>query len=250
MRVVGVLCAVAFLGCGGGGGDDEHPLVPPVIPPHPDAPDLPDAPAVQIDAPPGTEVAGRVCKIVDLRSWYTNCAGSGAADLTVAMGSFSTTTAADGTFTAVVPSGVSTATVSGTGVVTSISSFDPAGDIILPAPTTGAWSAVLAGTVIEVGPDNGTILAELRVSGDPSADATLDTNPVPGALAGSRVYYDNDADKNAWGQIGTQGHGKALAADMLPTVVDLTETFGSTSVAGGVTVTADAITFVTLDLTP
>jgi hypothetical protein len=95
------------------------------------------------DGDGGAAIVGRVCLVTDLRQPATDCANTGAGDLTVTLGSKTTTTVEDGTFSIEPPSGSNlTWRVTGADIVTSVTPFSV--DTVIPTIDTDVYTDLLS----------------------------------------------------------------------------------------------------------
>lgn len=191
------------------------------------------------------EITGRVCVLVqDLRT-LTNCATTGADNLTVTLGTSVATTAADGTFTIMRPTDTTGLSWLVTGDVivssriafgstTTLPAFGEAAYLTMVSENQALTSEVTAGMVVRV-----------RQAGAPVVGATVATVPDPGSL----IYYDGVDDSTWETAVGTGSSGVAwipsIASDsaQLTIVVDV-----DTMLAANVDLSANTITFVLAEI--
>ncbi len=143
---------------------------------------------------------GRVCLLTDVRD-MDDCATTGAAGLTVRLGTAATTTSADGSFSITAQTGTGLVwRVTGPNIV---SSFEVLADYQIPAITTTAFNAMKAGstpTVMEL-PGEGSLMLYASSNGAAVAGVTATTTP-----AFYFAYYDG-ATQAAWEQDSTGPEG-------------------------------------------
>jgi len=151
-----------------------------------------------IDGAPATIdaaiLSGRVCLLTDARD-PESCASTGAANLTVHIGSNVAITAADGTFK--IPAGTGTWSVTGPNIV---SSFKVKNDYFIPAMTRTMYDALIAANGIDLRQGEGSIMVHVIRNGAGYAGATAASAAQPNP-AKYLPFYDNDANQNDWNQI-------------------------------------------------
>ena len=190
MRRTWILIALAACKQGAGddypinpGGDDNGNF-------HPQA----DAPAADQALGDGSGMlTGRVCVLADLRQ-PTMCAGTGAGNITVTLGTAMATTADDGMFSLVSPGGTNLSwTIVGADVVTSVVPLSTSN--ILPAITATYYDDMLTANGVIINSGEGSLVLFVR-------DAT-------GALPGAAVTLTPTAtflpmhdtsNKSVWSQ--------------------------------------------------
>lgn len=194
------------------------------------------------DGDSGVPISGKVCLITDARSPTTNCAASGAGDLTVTLGTRMATTMADGSFTIFVNTGSSNVwRVTGTGIVASAMTFGGGNNI--PALTTQVYTDMIsANPTAAVPAGSGSIIAKLSNSGGALVGATATTAPP---TAGA-VLYDG-ADNVNWSTTSTGTLGVVWAPGITPgttTSMTVTTALQVQQQLTGIPVFADTITYV------
>jgi hypothetical protein len=153
--------AVALVGCGDPP-DDDYPVLP----------------GGGFGVPTAGSIAGRVCLIMADPRALDTCADTGADNITVALGSATTTTAANGAFALVPPPGSNLVfTVSGPSIVTSSQMFSPTN--LIPAINADLFDQVLAANGIVLSPGSGSIFGSVFVRGVPAAGVTVASTPSP-----------------------------------------------------------------------
>jgi hypothetical protein len=202
------------------------------------------------DGDAGTVIAGRVCVLgLDLRALST-CANTGADKITVTLGSKSTTTTADGSFTMEASLGTpvvwrafdSPPTPPGTNFVTSVIPFSTTN--VIPIVTTTNYTNFLSTNGVLAQQNEGAIVVRVVKANAPLLGATVTVAPVSrdlpfydGALAAS---WDRD-------QTGTLGlvwiHGAAVGNNIIKVIQLGLPNFLSTHV-----VEDQAITFGTIEV--
>ena len=240
--------AVAIAGWGGTGCKtaDDFPVLPGGggVPGHTNNNESPaDAPDDSID---GTaKLAGRVCLFADLRAPTSACASTGAQDLVVTLGSKTTTTDDDGTFSIDVPASSNLVwRVSGPSLVTSAMPF--AADFVIPAVTSDDYAALLSANIgfPSLISGQGSLVVRVVSAVAPLANAVA-TQVVPGAQFATR--YDGTSatvwDQDATGESGVVWVIGAMAA---PISVKLTPMAGN-FITTPTVVEDQTITFITVE---
>ncbi len=195
-----------------------------------------DGAIAPIDA---NEFDGRVCLLTDQRV-LNQCATTGAAGLTVRLGTATAVTGADGSFKIVGQSG--------SGLVWRItgpnikSSFEVLADYFIPAMTTTMFNAMkTANGVFEVAGE-GSMMVFVSRNGQGVLGQTAGS--VPAGFF--QPFYDNNASMTTWTQTATGNAGAVWIPGLDVGSVTVT--------AGGVATTApifdDAITFANIILPP
>lgn len=205
------------------------------------------------DAVPGDAgtIAGRVCLLSDVRD-LTSCASTGAAGLTVTLGTGSgagsATTADDGSFTLTKPAGTGLLwQVTGATIVTSSMAFGT--QTIIPAVTSTDYGNLQGSNGVVAAPGQGAVMARITQAGSPLAGATASANPASQQYL---VYYAG-SDANQWNTTATDARGTAWLpglATTQPAIVTVAAAGGTPSATFNVTVPDMGIAFVMPDLTP
>lgn len=233
-------CAVLALVACHPGSDDSFPIVPQgddtVITPAPDAPPS-DAFG---DAAVG--ITGRVCVVSDLRSLASGCA-TNLMGITVTLGTESTTTLADGSFTLTIPNGEMPGplwTASGVGFMTS--NVKAGGPNLIPMVSTTRYDEVLGSNGMALAGGEGSIIARVVRAGAALPGITATTNPAARYV----THYDG-ATALDWDQ-GATGSTAVLWVPGVG-VGNVTVTLAPGSIPPIVLPVADqAITFATFDI--
>lgn len=204
--VIGLLAVTAACGddggmlpVGGGGNDGgfNFPDAGPRADARPDGTSTIDGMVAPIDA---NLLVGRVCLLTDVRV-FTSCASTGAGGLTVRLGSDSTTTSDDGTFTiAGQTSGVWR--ITGPNIVTSV---EVLADYFIPAILKSDFDAMRtdsAGADIIVYPGEGSMMVYASRNGAGVSGVTASTTP-PGYY---QPFYDGSSEL-AFTQTSTSTNG-------------------------------------------
>jgi hypothetical protein len=184
-------------------------------------------------------ITGRVCLIDDARS-PTTCAATGADGFTVTLGTVEATTAADGMFTLVRPTGTNLVwRVSGTTIRASALKYSSSTSTpLIPAISTLIYDDMLAATQASIANGDGAIITRAARNGTPVANLVVESAPL------STVYYDG-ATTVDWEQDSTGSNGVAWIPSIPTGTAALTfDTGTATSTASGVPVFADTVTFV------
>ena len=205
---------------GGGGGGNIH---------------LPDA-AVDLDA--STMLSARVCLVADPRQ-PTACASAGADGFTVMVGTQQATTAADGSFTIMKPTGSSLVwRVSGTGIVSSAMPYS-ATTTKIPVIATTTYSDMLAAMNVTVVTGDGAVMLQFQHTGTPVSGVVASATPTPD----SAIYYDG-AGINAWNLDATGPYGTVWIPSLVPGTVSVGYDDGTNQgTVSGLPVFGDTITF-------
>jgi hypothetical protein len=186
--------------------------------------------------------AARVCLAGDARQ-LASCASSGAGGLTVTLGARTATTAADGSFVIVPPTGVASWQVSGAAIVTSQMPFVASTSI--PALSTTTFADLAAGNGVLLAPGEGSIFVRVTHGGAPLAGATVTATP-PARFA---AFYDGTS-ATQWNQNSTGAFGVAwLTGVAMGTVsITVTPTGGGAQSMPGVAVGDGTNTFIPVEL--
>lgn len=189
---------------------------------------------------------GRVCLVTDLRD-VTACASTGAGGLTVALGTKSATTAANGAFAIEAPVATSLLwTVSGDFVQTSIAPFSATPSIPVIATTDYRALEDEYGVLDVTG--QGTVVAHLLTATAPKAAvamATAATSPTGASIP----FYDGKTAR-LWTQFSTGTYGAVWIPGLPAGTVALTvlPAGGVAQTVNAVPVIDHAITFITLEI--
>ncbi len=194
-------CAVLTLVACHPGSDDSFPIVPggddsPITPP-------PDTTPADASGDAATAIAGRVCVVTDLRSLTSGCATTGVAGIAVTLGTRTTVTLADGTFTMSVASGETPSgawSASGAAYVTSRVLFG--GPNLIPMTTEARYAEILLANGMVSGGGQGAIIGRVSTSGAARPGITASTAPVATYVA----HYDA-ATALQWEQDATGANG-------------------------------------------
>jgi len=198
----------------------------------------------------GTALRGRVCLLTDLRRVgdSTACAGVGANNLVVSLGTRTATTAGDGSFTIVAPLGGGlTWHVTGAQIVTSVMPFGA--DTTLPAISDLVYGELLSTNLVTLADQQGSIVVRVVSGVTPVSGTTATSIPAPPRLA---LYDGNNATVWTENRVGTGLRGIAWFADVPlaatgATLATITLTPRGGSPVPAVPVENQAITFVTQD---
>ena len=235
MRIAAIL--IALVGCQPSGDDyhvitggDDHPINPMV--------DAKPADGVVGD---GSMLIGRVCVVTDVRTPTVGCATTGAANITVTLGTETTMTADDGSFMLLPPSGAGLVwRTNGTDRVRSVIPLSTSN--VLPMVSVQTYLDLQNGNSVIVNSGEGSVFLYVRQAGLPLAAATTAVSPTASFLTmGDRANATN------W----VQGATGALGVSWTPGIVAGTATLMVTPTVGtaamiGVPIEDGAITFATL----
>jgi hypothetical protein len=199
----------------------------------------------------GIALQGRVCLLTDLRRVgdHTACAGIGAKDLTVTLGTRTAKTSDDGSFTIVAPQGGGfTWHVIGAQLTPSVMPFGA--DYTIPAVSDVVYSELLSTNQVTLGDQQGSIVVRVVRGLAPVAGVTATSSPASNRLA---LYDGNSAAIWTENRVGTGPRGIAWFADVPlaavgPTLAAIALTPRGAGSVPTVTVENQAITFVTIDL--
>ncbi|HEY1554207.1 MAG TPA: hypothetical protein VGF94_05200 [Kofleriaceae bacterium] len=207
--------------------------------------DLPAQPTVTVPGtapPPAVLITGRACLVaIDPRALF-ECAAAGAGGLVVALGSNSTTTLDDGSFSLQTPGGASgMLQISGAGIA---SSAQAVGAInLVPAISSDLFAQMLADNEISLAPSTGSIIASVtNAEGQPIAGVTATS--IPSASSGP--FFDG-TEPTQFGQSETGNSGIVFFPGLTtlgPTTLGLTDSAGLESTVDGVQVFDGGITYV------
>lgn len=192
-------------------------------------------PDAGIDADVGGSVSGRVCAISDARK-PQDCA-SGAAGVTVKIGSQMATTAADGTFSISRDAGATLWQVSGTGYVSSAMTFASGTNIPLLEQTV--YDTMLDTNSAISGGNTGAIIMNVRHLGSPVNGAEGSATPAPGGA----TYYDAST-YDVWETDTTAAAGVIWIPGLTAGMESVEVTSNGTKTFPGILVIADTITWV------
>lgn len=236
MRIAALL--VLLVGCQSSGGDDYH-----VIPGGDDHPinPMPDAPPADGLIGDGTMLTGRVCVVTDLRTPTVGCATTGAANITVQLGTETAMTADDGAFMLLPPSGAGLVWhTSGTDLVSSAVPLSTSN--ILPMVRVQTYLDLENSNSVIVNNGEGSVFLYVRQAGLPLPGATTDVNP-----AASFLTLGDRANATNWVQGATGPLGVSWTAGIIAGTATLTVTppVGADAVIS-VPIVDGAITFATL----
>ena len=211
-------------------GGDDHPVNPMV--------DAKPADGVVGD---GSMLMGRVCVVTDLRNPTVGCATTGAANITVTLGTETTMTADDGSFMLLPPSGAGLVWhTSGTNLVSSVIPLSTSN--VLPMVSAQTYLDLQNGNSVIVNSGEGSVVLYVRQAGLPLAGATTGVSPTASFLTlGDRANATN------W----VQGATGALGVSWTPGIIAGTATLTVTPTVGAaamldVPIEDGAITFATL----
>ena len=199
----------------------------------------------------GVELHGRVCLLTDLRRVgdATACAGTGARNLMVSLGTRTATTTDDGSFTIVAPLGGGlTWHVTGAQLVPSVMPFGA--DYTIPAISDLVYGELLSTNQVTLADQQGSIVVRVVSGLAPVAGVTATSTPASNRLA---LYDGNSATLWTENRAGTGPGGIVWFADVPlaatgPTFATIALTPRGRSPVPAVPVENQAITFVTYDV--
>lgn len=239
MRIASLLIVLGA--CQGGseqrpinpGGGDDH-----VTPP------LTDAGTTTTDGTTsdGAGISGRVCVVSDLRNLST-CAATGAAGLTVTLGSETATTSADGSFTIPTPAGSSLVWhVSGTSIVSSVMAYSTSA--LVPAVPATVYDNLTLSNGVIVNAGEGSVIGRVVRAATVVSGATATISPS----ATYAAFYDGNS-ASTWNQNSTGTRGvfwiPGAGAGSASLIVD---TAAGDTVAATADVESDSITFLVVEV--
>ncbi|MBA3461139.1 MAG: hypothetical protein H0T46_14335, partial [Deltaproteobacteria bacterium] len=173
-------------GGGGGGGGGFGTMV--------------DAPGADTGGGDGTMVTGRVCLIADLRT-PNACAATGAANITVQLGTETTMTADDGMFSVMASGGTNLVwRVSGSGLVSSTVPRSTSNN--LPIITADLYNDILGANGVILNSGEGSLVLYASQGGAPLMGAAVTVAP-----AATYLPMRDTGDPLTWVQGGTGGAG-------------------------------------------
>ena len=212
------------------GGDDTGNFHPPVD----------GAASDQALGDGGAMITGRVCLIADLRQ-PTVCAATGAQDITVVLGSVSTMTADDGSFSLISPGGTNLVwRVGATDLVTSVVPFSSSN--ILPVITGTYFDDMLSTNGVILNSGEGSVVLFVRDSAGPLAGAAVALTPTATYLP-----MHDGANKSVWvtGNTGVAGVSWTPGATAGSVGISVTPPAGTAQVFS-LPVVSGAITYTTV----
>jgi hypothetical protein len=194
------------------------------------------------DPDAGMQINGRVCLVTDLRAPLA-CAATGAAGITVTLGTRTATTAADGSFKIAAPSGTGLVwRTSASDLVTMLTPFGVSTTI--PSITLDAWSDILNSNGVMLVTGEGSIIARVVKGTTLQMGARAASTPA----ARFATLYDGPTAL-AWRDVSTGPAGTAWipGAPVGANTLQITPAAG-TGAMQSVPVEDQAITYVTVDL--
>jgi len=239
MRIAALL--ILLVGCHPSGDDyhvipggDDHPVNPMV--------DAKPADGVVGD---GSMLLGRVCVVTDLRTPFvlTGCAPTGAANITVTLGTETTMTSDDGSFMLLPPTGTGLVwRTSGTNLVSSVVPLSTVN--VLPMIGDQDYLDLQNSNSVIVNSGEGSVFVYVRQAGMPLAGATTVVKP-PAIASGGTMGDTGDSDTWVLGATGTLGVAWTAGLTAGSPTLGITPPAG-TEVLLTVPVGDGAITFATL----
>jgi len=209
---------------------------------------MPDA-FVPLDV--STTITGRVClMLTDLQKLAT-CAPSGAGGFLVTLGTESTASADDGTFTIKRPTATnglvwSVTSTTTTSVETKPSVIPFGTTTTLPALALSEYEDMVVATNATVVIGSGALMVRITHAGGPVLNATVTTMPVPDSAAG--IFYDGPND-TSWQTTATGAFGVAWVPSITTGNASVTVHSGAVDTTfTGQPVFDGAVTFVFADL--
>ena len=201
----------------------------------------PDAPA-DIATGDGSGLTGKVCLLTDPRN-LVGCATAGAGGFTVTLGTASTTTADNGTFSLPAPSGTGLVWhVTGSGIMPSVRPFTT-GDSLIPAMTVTMFDNVETDTGNLQLNNAGSIFVRVASGGAALSGATVASTPP----AQYNTWYDGTT-VSGWQSASTGAYGTALVGDVVvgTVTVSVTPAGGSATMIANVPVEDISLTFLSV----
>jgi hypothetical protein len=247
-RLALLTLAALAAGCSGGGGDDDYPIGGGGTGGGTTGPRTDGGTRDGGGGDGQATIGGRVCLLSDLRRLIGaapgDCAATGAAGLAVSLGgSTPVLTAADGSFTIPAQEGSNLSwRVTGAGLITSIVPVSAAAPL-LPAIRDVDYLDLLNSNSVLVDQGEGSIVARVLRGGVPVMNATAQ---VAGGESLQTLYDGPNAI--VWPTIATGPLGVAWLPDNAAGARTLQLAQGTTQLAVPVTITDQAITFVTIAL--
>ncbi len=142
------------------------------------------------DGDAGNTIAARVCLLNDARD-PTSCANTGAENLMVTLGTFTATTAADGSFSIMRPSGSNLVwIVTGTAIQPSAMSFGTL--TLIPAVEVGLYGQMVSAANVTPIAGDGAIIAQVKRGTTPVTGLVATTVPD----ADTAAFYDGNTPEN------------------------------------------------------
>jgi hypothetical protein len=195
----------------------------------------------------GAELIGRVCLVDDLRR-LDECATVGADNITVTLGTSSTTTENDGTFTITEPAGTALTWRASGGdgadaIVPSVIGF--AADHVIPAIRATDYQDLLDANGAILTPGQGSLVLAVIANGIAVIDAEVSSTPA----AQFQTRYDGSSQLN-WDVDGTGVEGLAWLTGMSAggNTITISPPNNAQDRSTDVTIENGAITFATFEL--
>lgn len=236
-----IMTVVLLGGCPNGAGDDFG-VVPGTGGPTGNGSGSVDAAIDSIDSI-GSQIVARACLLTDPRD-PTSCVTTGAANLTVKLGTATATTADDGGFTMAVPSGSNLVwSIAGTGIYPSLVPFTTSR--VIPAITTERYATLLADNGVLVVDQTASVFARVVHDGSALADATATVAPIPLTA----IFYDGTS-ATTWDQDKTGAFGTVWVPQLdlaSPTAKMVVTRDATATTLDGIPLRNQTITFVTID---
>jgi hypothetical protein len=202
---------------------------------------MPDAPVFN-DA--SSTITGRVCLLLTTPQSLTGCAASTAGGITVTLGTESTTTADDGSFTLMRPASTTDLYwyVSASDLKTSVIKYGST--TTLPSITTNDYDEMVTALNATVSTGQGALMTRITRMGSAVSGATVAALP-----AGDSIPYYDEPGVPGWQTQQTGSYGVAWLPSLPTGSVQLTVTSNAMqkSFAGNLVV-ANAITFVVAEI--
>lgn len=202
---------------------------------------------LHVDAPTDGSGSGsnmaRACVLTSPRD-LTSCAATGAAGLTVTLGTQTATTADDGSFTITAPTGTNVVwDVQGSTVVESVTPY--AGQTKISVITSQMFTDLQSYVGQPMVAGSGGLLVRVTRGGAAVTGETAVVTPTNGVGA----YYDGTTDQ-VWTQIGTGGFGTVFVPNTPAGTATLKLSAGGTVQAtlGAIPIVSGGMTFVVAEL--
>lgn len=193
-------------------------------------------------------IAGTACVLTDPRD-LTSCATTGAAGLTVTLGTATATTADDGSFMIARPTtagAVWVVTGSAMGVVESVTAFT--GQTRIPVMDAAMLTTLENVNGVQPAPGSGTLMARISRGGIPVAGEMA--RVIPATIDPHGTLYDPANAPDAWATSATGPFGTAYAPGATTgTAMLVVSAAGTTQLTvSGIPITDGGVTFVFAEL--
>ena len=199
------------------------------------------------DTVPGSQISARVCLLTDPRD-LTSCAPTGAANLTVKLGTVMASTVDDGSFTIATPSGSNLSwSITGAGIEASLVPYSTS--LSISAIASDAYTQLRTANGVLFVDQTAAVFAHVVHAGAAVTGVTTTVSPSPTAGV---IYYDGNSAQ-VWDQGATSTFGMIWVPEIDltggATAATLTVSSGGTPTGfPGVPLRNLTLTFVTIEI--